>query len=232
MCSFTSGTSKGTSWLLFLRISASKRSVLSLGAKFSSCIFIQVASALRQSLVSSDKKKRCHNAHPLFGISGPTQNTYCRGGANSGTCHLCRTQTAWPSCPPCSEGAPSGEERFKQWYTLYWSIANQFLRENAGKHWPAGLRYIFLQTTADGSLVPLDQESAQGKENVWDLKLNNLRSQTHAHTHSVRCLNLHGLSFWRILYQQHPNGITLLQISLQAKFKISPAFLKPNLLSK
>ncbi len=116
--SFTSGTSKGTSLSLFLRISASKRRVLSLGAKFSSCIFIQVASAFRQSLVSSDEKKKTmsvqsRNAHPLFGISSPTHETYCRGVTNSGTCHLCHTRTAWQSCPPCSQGAPSGEREIQ-----------------------------------------------------------------------------------------------------------------------
>ncbi len=29
------------------------------------------------------------------------------------------------------------------------------------KHWPVGLQYISLQTTADGLVVPLDQESAR-----------------------------------------------------------------------
>ncbi len=132
--SFTSGTSKGTSLSLFLRISASKRRVLSLGAKFSSCIFIQVASAFRQSLVSSDKKKKTMSvqsryAHPLFAISAPTHETYCRGVTNSGTCHLCHTRTAWQSCPPCSQGAPSGEREI-QTVIHYWSIANHFFRHD------------------------------------------------------------------------------------------------------
>lgn len=54
---FTSGTSKGTSWLLFLSMSASIRRVLSLGMMFSSCIFVHVASAFCQSFVSSEKRQ-------------------------------------------------------------------------------------------------------------------------------------------------------------------------------
>lgn len=55
--SFTSGTSKGTSSPLLLRISATIRRVLSLGMTFSSCIFVHTASALRESLVSSEIKR-------------------------------------------------------------------------------------------------------------------------------------------------------------------------------
>lgn len=45
----TSGTSKGTSWLLVLRISANSCNVLSRGIIFSSCILFQTPSARCQS---------------------------------------------------------------------------------------------------------------------------------------------------------------------------------------
>lgn len=54
---FTSGTSKGTSWPLLFRMSASKRRVLSLGMTFSSCIFVHMASAFCQLLVSSESNQ-------------------------------------------------------------------------------------------------------------------------------------------------------------------------------
>lgn len=53
---FTSGSSKGTSWPLLFRISASKRRVLSLGMTFSSCIFVHMASAFCQLFVFSENK--------------------------------------------------------------------------------------------------------------------------------------------------------------------------------
>lgn len=59
--SFTSGTSKGTSSPLFLRISATIRRVLSLGMMFSSCIFVHTASAFRELFVSSEIKILCFN---------------------------------------------------------------------------------------------------------------------------------------------------------------------------
>lgn len=54
---FTSGTSKGTSSPLFLRISATIRRVLSLGMTFSSCIFVHTASAFFESFISSENNK-------------------------------------------------------------------------------------------------------------------------------------------------------------------------------
>lgn len=109
-----------------------------------------------------------------------------------------------------------------------------FSERTAGKHWPVGLWCISPQTTADGSPEPLDQESADGKENVRDFKLNKAGGfdnidlvvqhdyfsqslnhdilshlQKNTHTYTVKCLNSHGLSSWMILYQQHPNRITL-----------------------
>lgn len=67
--SFTSGTSKGTSSPLFLRISATIRRVLSLGMTFSSCIFVQTASAFRESFVSSEIIRFFDVTQPREGVS-------------------------------------------------------------------------------------------------------------------------------------------------------------------
>lgn len=57
---FTSGTSKGTSWPLLLRMSASRCRVLSLGMMFSSCIFVHASSAFCQLFVSSNSTSTTH----------------------------------------------------------------------------------------------------------------------------------------------------------------------------
>lgn len=67
--SFTSGTSKGTSSPLFRRISATIRRVLSLGMTFSSCIFVQTASAFFESFVSSEIIRLFDVIQPREGVS-------------------------------------------------------------------------------------------------------------------------------------------------------------------